>query len=145
MTGVSCSATPRLARRCSIGYSITRTCSSADHAAGAPRSIPTCARRRSRSTPRFAREPLEQARESKTTPQEGGDGERRTASRQGYRIPLRVGLDRPRALAKTAMEMPSLWKPQNGFHSDLEISPRTRDSHIPTAEVLRENEGEQGT
>ena len=35
--------------------------------------------------------------------------------------------------AKPAMEMPALWKPQNGFHSALEISPRTRDSHIPTA------------
>ena len=33
-----------------------------------------------------------------------------------------------------AMEMPALWKPQNGFHSALEISPRTRDSHIPTAD-----------
>ncbi len=32
------------------------------------------------------------------------------------------------------MEMPSLWKPQIGFHRDLEISPRTRDSHIPTAD-----------
>ena len=32
-----------------------------------------------------------------------------------------------------AMEMPALWKPQNGFHSALEISQRTRDSHISTA------------
>src|SRR5213596_4421043 len=31
--------------------------------------------------------------------------------------------------------MPSLWKPQNGSHRDLEISPRTRDFHIPTAEA----------
>jgi hypothetical protein len=37
---------------------------------------------------------------------------------------------------KTAVEMTSLWKPQNGFHRDLEISPRTRDSHIPTAECF---------
>src|SRR5687768_15035198 len=29
--------------------------------------------------------------------------------------------------------MTSLWKPKNGFHSDLEISHRTRDSHIPTS------------
>ena len=43
---------------------------------------------------------------------------------------------RSRATAKTAVEMTSLWKPQNGFHRDLEISPRTRDSHIPTAESL---------
>src|SRR3990170_5642737 len=34
------------------------------------------------------------------------------------------------------MEMTSLWKPQNGFHRDLEISHRTRDSHIPTADPL---------
>jgi hypothetical protein len=27
----------------------------------------------------------------------------------------------------------SLWKPNNGFHRDLEISHRTRDSHIPTS------------
>ena len=30
--------------------------------------------------------------------------------------------------------MPPLWKPQNGFHSGLEISHRTRDSHISTAD-----------
>ena len=41
---------------------------------------------------------------------------------------------RSRATAKTAVEMTSLWKPQNGFHRDLEISPRTRDFHIPTAD-----------
>ena len=33
-----------------------------------------------------------------------------------------------------AMEMTRLWKSQNDFHSRLEISPRTRDSHIPTAD-----------
>ena len=33
------------------------------------------------------------------------------------------------------VEMPSLWKPRNGSHRDLEISPRTRDFHIPTAEA----------
>ena len=48
--------------------------------------------------------------------------------------PLRVGLDQFRATAKTAMEMTSLWKPENGFHRDLEISHRARDSHIPTAD-----------
>lgn len=32
--------------------------------------------------------------------------------------------------------MTSLWKPQNGSHRDLEISLRTRDSHIPTARTL---------
>ena len=31
------------------------------------------------------------------------------------------------------MEMPARWKPQNGFHSALEISHSTRDSHISTA------------
>jgi hypothetical protein len=36
----------------------------------------------------------------------------------------------------TAVEMAALWKPQNGFHSALEISQRTRDSHIPTADHL---------
>src|SRR5438445_7829510 len=30
--------------------------------------------------------------------------------------------------------MPPRWKPQNGFHSGLEISHRTRDSHISTAD-----------
>jgi hypothetical protein len=38
------------------------------------------------------------------------------------------------AHGKAAMEMPALWKPQNGFHSALEISHTTRDSHIPTAD-----------
>ena len=33
--------------------------------------------------------------------------------------------------------MSLLWKPQNGFHSSLEISPRTRDFHIPTAPPYR--------
>ena len=33
----------------------------------------------------------------------------------------------------SAMEMPALWKLQYGFHSALEISQRTRDSHISTA------------
>ena len=37
---------------------------------------------------------------------------------------------------KTAVEMARLWKPQNDFHSRLEISHRTRDSHIPTAACL---------
>ena len=42
------------------------------------------------------------------------------------------------ATVKTAVEMPSLWKPHTGFHSDLEISHRTRDSHIPTAGPRRD-------
>ena len=40
------------------------------------------------------------------------------------------------AHGKPAMEMSALWKPQNGFHSALEISHTTRDSHIPTADHL---------
>ena len=39
-----------------------------------------------------------------------------------------------RAHGKPAMEMPAPWKPQNGFHTALEISHSTRDSHIPTAD-----------
>jgi hypothetical protein len=35
----------------------------------------------------------------------------------------------------TAMEMARLWKSQNDFHSRLEISHRTRDYHIPTADL----------
>ncbi len=35
----------------------------------------------------------------------------------------------------TTVEMSSLWKPYNGFHRDLEISPTARDSHIPTADT----------
>jgi hypothetical protein len=42
----SCSATPPLSPRCLIGCCIMPTCSSAGHAAGGPRSTPTCARRR---------------------------------------------------------------------------------------------------
>ena len=30
------------------------------------------------------------------------------------------------------MEMAAAWKPQNGFHTALEISHRPRDSHIST-------------
>src|SRR5213593_1443725 len=41
------------------------------------------------------------------------------------------------------MEMTSLWKPQNGFHRDLEISPRTRDSHIPTAHHFSDGREEE--
>src|SRR5713101_3400352 len=39
-------------------------------------------------------------------------------------------------LPKTAVEMTRLWKSQNDFHSRLEISHRTRDSHIPTTAFL---------
>jgi hypothetical protein len=46
-----------------------------------------------------------------------------------------VGLAHERD-GKTAMEMTSLWKPKSGSHRDLEISPRTRDFHIPTADHL---------
>ena len=32
------------------------------------------------------------------------------------------------------VEMASRWTRQNGVHRDVELSPRTRDSHIPTAD-----------
>ena len=35
-----------------------------------------------------------------------------------------------------AVEMPLLWKSQTDFHRSLEISHRTRDSHIPTSRFL---------
>jgi hypothetical protein len=37
------------------------------------------------------------------------------------------------AVADTAMEMTRPWTSQNDVHRRLEISHRTRDSHIPTA------------
>jgi hypothetical protein len=40
----------------------------------------------------------------------------------------------------TAVEMPRAWKSQNDFHTRLEISHRTRDSHIPTAASLYRSE-----
>ena len=45
----NCSATPPPSPRCSIGSYITPTSSSADHGAGAPRSTPTCVRRKPQS------------------------------------------------------------------------------------------------
>jgi hypothetical protein len=50
---------------------------------------------------------------------------------QGRAAPLITGL--ARVNGQTAVEMTSLWKPKNGFHRDLEISHRARDSHIPTS------------
>mgnify|MGYP001609412803 CR=1 FL=1 len=61
-----------------------------------------------------------------------GVGGARNDGRQGYRIPRMSGSTW--CEMKTAMEMTSLWKPKSGFHRDLEISHRTRDSHIPTAD-----------
>jgi hypothetical protein len=40
----------------------------------------------------------------------------------------------------TAVEMTRAWKSQNDFHTRLEISHRTRDSHIPTAASLLRSE-----
>jgi hypothetical protein len=37
------------------------------------------------------------------------------------------------------MEMPALWKSQNDFHSPLEISSTSRDSHISTAVTHRDD------
>ena len=75
------------------------------------------------------------------------------ADRRDGQIPDRDPTARPRAsgaveLARiggvsfqtldAAVEMPVPWKSQNDFHRTLEISHRTRDSHIPTADsVLR--------
>src|SRR5436190_14070282 len=41
------------------------------------------------------------------------------------------------------MEMPRLWKSQTDFHRRLEISPRTRDSHIPTADPHRTSQTDE--
>jgi hypothetical protein len=38
-------------------------------------------------------------------------------------------------MPKMAMQMTAPWKPQYGFHRALEISQRTRDSHIRTAKT----------
>ena len=72
--------------------------------------------------------------------------ERRSASRQGCSIPP-VG-----SIAGDSEDgggNDALWKPQNGFHRDLEISHRTRDSHIPTSRsvvrLTRETNGEPTT
>ena len=63
-------------------------------------------------------------------------GSSRTDDRQAGKGTASPLSDRSRATTKTAVEMMSLWKPHNGFHRDLEISPRTRDSHIPTADSM---------
>ena len=45
--------------------------------------------------------------------------------------------DRPRSvMQKDDRGNDVLWKPQSGFHRALEISLRTRDSHIPTVDAL---------
>jgi hypothetical protein len=41
-----------------------------------------------------------------------------------------------RVTANTAVEMTPLWKSQDDFHRRLQISQRTRDSHIPTPNFL---------
>ena len=45
--------------------------------------------------------------------------------------------------APTAGEMPPPWKSQNDFHRGLEISQRTRDSHIPPAAFRMKEENER--
>ena len=59
--------------------------------------------------------------------------ERRSASRQGYSIPPVGSIT---GAGEDGCGNDVLWKPHNGFHRDLEISPRTRDSHIPTADSM---------
>jgi len=48
-------------------------------------------------------------------------------------------------MPKMAMQMTAPWKPQNGFHRALEISQRTRDSHIRTAKTRLKEREEQKT
>jgi hypothetical protein len=48
--------------------------------------------------------------------------------------PLVSAIEKMRNTIDATMEMTLLWKSQNDFHSSLEISHRTRDSHIPTAD-----------
>ena len=43
----------------------------------------------------------------------------------------------------TAVDMTRPWKSQNDFHRRLEISPRTRDSHISTAAPRFQEEEEE--
>ena len=50
---------------------------------------------------------------------------------QGTAPPLITDLDGVNG--QTAVEMTSPWKPKSGFHRDLEISQKARDSHIPTS------------
>ena len=49
-------------------------------------------------------------------------------------VELRPGGRPFRLRPRTAMEMSVPWKSQNDFHRPLEISHRTRDSHISTAD-----------
>jgi len=77
---------------------------------------------------------------------------RRAAIYRGSEIPTPTPIGRPAATGTvelktvraqtgrlalpepyTAVEMTRAWKSQNDFHTRLEISHRTRDSHIPTA------------
>ena len=62
--------------------------------------------------------------------------DRRIAAKDARIAALEARLNESARPPKTAVEMPRLWKSQNDFHSRLEISHRTRDSHIPTAASL---------
>ena len=68
----------------------------------------------------------------------------------GASIARRAAL-RPRGTAggsderPAAVEMSRPWKSQNDFHSHLEISHRTRDSHIPTADRPRRKKRDDGS
>jgi hypothetical protein len=52
---------------------------------------------------------------------------------QGLLSPRLRGLGGDDEPSHAAVEMSLLWKSQNDFHRSLEISHRTRDSHIPTS------------
>jgi len=64
-------------------------------------------------------------------------GDRRNDDRdggQGLHPPFAATEQMMQTQIDTAMEMTRPWKSQNDFHSRLEISHSTRDSHIPTAD-----------
>ena len=86
---------------------------------------------------------------------------RRAAIYRGSEIPTPTPIGRPAATGTvelktvraqtgrlalpepyTAVEMTRAWKSQNDSHTRLEISHRTRDSHIPTAKHPLSQKGE---
>src|SRR6266851_1357658 len=118
-------------------------CSSADHAAGAPRSTPTCAPRTRRSKTMCLSRGNVDAGLSLIGWTGSADPKRprRSHSRNDDRHAGKgTSIAFPRsartwAMPKMAMQMTAPWKPQNGFHRALEISQRTRDFHIRTAKT----------
>lgn len=60
-----------------------------------------------------------------------GTGGRRSDDRQPARYQDTLDRGTSRRDRRTAVEMAPAWKSQTDFHTGLEISHRTRDSHIP--------------